>query len=141
MTMWMMAAAGWLRGDVDPIAIRLPSVIAVVLTSLLVYAYARVMLSQTVAIAAALVYATFGQVLQIGRLGESEALFALLVSGIAARVAPWLHSRLAASHRMVQRLRVRRARGAGERTASPRVFCARSPALIYCSCVAIGGTY
>jgi 4-amino-4-deoxy-L-arabinose transferase-like glycosyltransferase len=80
MTMWMMAAAGWLRGDVDPIAVRLPSVIAVVLTSLLVYAYARVLLSQTVAIAATLIYATFGQVLQIGRLGESEALFALLVS-------------------------------------------------------------
>src|SRR5262249_52462826 len=35
MTMWTMAAVGWFRGDVDAIAIRLPSVIAVVLTSLL----------------------------------------------------------------------------------------------------------
>ena len=80
MTMWTIALAGWLRGGVDAIATRLPSVIAVVLTSLLVYTYARMLLSQVAAIAAALVYATLGQVLQIGRLGESEALFTLLVS-------------------------------------------------------------
>jgi 4-amino-4-deoxy-L-arabinose transferase-like glycosyltransferase len=80
MTMWAMACAGWLRGEIDPIAVRLPSVIAVVLTSLLIYAYARILISQTVAIAAALIYPTFGQVLQIGRLGESEAVFALFVS-------------------------------------------------------------
>ena len=80
MTMWGMAVVGSLRGSVDPIAVRLPSVIAVVLTSLLIYMYARVLLSQTAAIGAALIYATFGQVLQIGRLGESEAAFALFVS-------------------------------------------------------------
>jgi 4-amino-4-deoxy-L-arabinose transferase-like glycosyltransferase len=80
MTMWAMAAAGWLRGDVDAIAIRLPSVVGVALTSLLIYAYARALLSQIAALTAALVYATMGQVLQIGRLGESEALFALLLS-------------------------------------------------------------
>jgi 4-amino-4-deoxy-L-arabinose transferase-like glycosyltransferase len=79
MTMWMMGAAGWLRGDVDPIAIRLPSVVAVVLTSLLVFAYTRAFASIVAAIVAALAYATMGQVLQIGRQGESEALFALLV--------------------------------------------------------------
>jgi 4-amino-4-deoxy-L-arabinose transferase-like glycosyltransferase len=80
MTIWLMAIGGWLRGDVDPIAIRMPSVIAVVLTTLLVYFYARSQISQTTAIAAALAYATFGQVLQIGRLGESEAVFAFFVS-------------------------------------------------------------
>lgn len=80
MSMWVMAAVGWFRGDVDPLAIRLPSVIAVVLTSLLIYGYARATLSQTSAVATAVVYATFGQVLQIGRLGESEAVFALFVS-------------------------------------------------------------
>ena len=79
MTMWMMAMAGWLRGDVDPIAIRLPSVIAVVLTSLLVFGYTRAFASTVAATVAALAYATMGQVLQIGRQGESEALFALLV--------------------------------------------------------------
>jgi 4-amino-4-deoxy-L-arabinose transferase-like glycosyltransferase len=80
MTMWAMAFAGRLRGDVDPVAIRLPSVLAVLLTSVVVYAYTRAFASQTAAITAAVAYATMGQVLQIGRLGESEALFALLVS-------------------------------------------------------------
>jgi 4-amino-4-deoxy-L-arabinose transferase-like glycosyltransferase len=107
MTMWMMAAVGWLRGEVDAVAIRLPSVAAVVLTSLLVYGYVRAVSTgvallagqrptsgptsselrwashpwhvHTAALSAALVYATMGQVLQIGRLGESESLFALLV--------------------------------------------------------------
>src|SRR3954471_17864735 len=41
MTMWAMAAAGWLRGDVDPIAIRLPSAIAVMLTTSLIFGYTR----------------------------------------------------------------------------------------------------
>src|ERR1700750_299412 len=41
MTMWMMAIAGSLRGDVDPIAIRLPSAIAVVLPTLLIFSYVR----------------------------------------------------------------------------------------------------
>ncbi len=79
MTMWAMAVAGWLRGDVDPIAIRVPSAIAVVLTSLLIYGYTRAFASTIAATVASLVYATMGQVLQIGRQGESEALFALLV--------------------------------------------------------------
>ncbi|HEX5472370.1 MAG TPA: glycosyltransferase family 39 protein, partial [Lacipirellulaceae bacterium] len=80
MTIWVMAALGWLRGEVDPIAIRLPSVMAVVLTALLIYAYVRSFYTIVAAFVAAIAYATMGQVLQIGRLGESEALFALLVS-------------------------------------------------------------
>ena len=80
MTMWLMAAGGSLRGDVDAIAIRLPSVVSVVLTSLLVYGYTRAFASTATALTAALVYATGGQLLQIGRRGESEAAFALFVS-------------------------------------------------------------
>lgn len=79
MAMWMMAAVGRLRGDVDPIAIRLPSVIAVVLTSLLIFGYTRAFASILAATVAGLSYATMGQVLQIGRQGECEALFALFV--------------------------------------------------------------
>ncbi len=86
MTMWTMAVAGWLRGEVDALAVRLPSVIAVVLTSVLVYCYTRVFASVMAATIAAIAYATFGQVLQIGRHGESEALFALLV---AASLLVW----------------------------------------------------
>lgn len=80
MTIWLMAITGYFRGTVDPIAVRLPSIIAVVLTALLVFAYARVFASRNAAIASAFVYATFGQVVMIGRLGESEAAFALFVS-------------------------------------------------------------
>jgi len=80
LTIWAMAAVGWLRGEVDPIAVRLPSVIAIVLTSLLIFAYARVCLSRFAAWTAALSYATMAQVVQIGRMGESEALFTLLFS-------------------------------------------------------------
>ncbi len=79
MTVWLMAIGGWLRGDVDSLAVRLPSVVAIVLTSLVVFAYSRAFATTTTALVAALVYATFGQVLQIGRLGESEATFALFV--------------------------------------------------------------
>jgi len=80
MTMWLMAVGGQLRGDVDVIAIRLPSVIAVALTALLIYGYTRAFTSTATALTAALVYATGGQLLQIGRRGESEAAFALFVS-------------------------------------------------------------
>jgi len=80
LSMWLMAIVGHFRGDVDLVAIRLPSVIAIVLTSLLVYSYARMLISPTTAFIAALAYASMGQVLQIGRMGESEAVFTLLVS-------------------------------------------------------------
>ncbi len=80
MTMWLMAIGGWYRGDVDAIATRLPSVVATVLTSLLIYGYARAITSSTTALIAALTFPTVGQVLQIGRLGESEAVFTLFLA-------------------------------------------------------------
>lgn len=80
MSMWLMAAVGYVRGEVDVIAIRLPSVVAIVLTSLLIYGYTRVLVSGFAALVAALAYASMGQVLQIGRMGESEAVFTLFVS-------------------------------------------------------------
>jgi 4-amino-4-deoxy-L-arabinose transferase-like glycosyltransferase len=80
MTMWLMAVGGWFRGDVDAVATRLPSVVATVLTSLLIYGYARAITSSTTALIAALIFPTVGQVLQIGRLGESEAVFTLFLA-------------------------------------------------------------
>jgi 4-amino-4-deoxy-L-arabinose transferase-like glycosyltransferase len=77
---WAMALMALVRGtEVDVFAIRLPSILAVLATALVVYAYARCFLTALGALGAGLAYATFGQVLQIGRLGESEALFALFV--------------------------------------------------------------
>ena len=80
MTTWLMAIGGRLRGDVDPIAVRLPSVIAIALTCLLIYGYTRAFAPGSTALIASLIYATSGQVLQIGRRGESEAVFTLFVS-------------------------------------------------------------
>ena len=77
MSVWGIAATGLVRGEVDTLAIRLPSVLAIILTCLLVYGYARGFISHLGAFAAALVFATMGQVLQIGRMGESESLFTL----------------------------------------------------------------
>jgi len=80
MSSWMMAIVGKVRGSVDAVAVRLPSVLAVLVTSLLIYGYSRCFISRFGALAAAIVFATFGQVLQLGRLGESESLFTLFVS-------------------------------------------------------------
>lgn len=77
---WAIAAVGALRGQVDTTAIRLPSVLAVLLTSLLIYGYARTFLSQLGAFAAATAFVTMGQVMELGRLGETDALFTLLLS-------------------------------------------------------------
>ena len=78
---WLMALVGLVRGDVDLVAIRLPSSLATLALTLLIYAYARQWMSWLASFSAAAMYATFGQVLALGRLGESEAVFALLVAG------------------------------------------------------------
>ncbi len=77
---WVIALAGAVRGDVDTLAVRLPSALAILLTTLLVYGYSRTFLSRGGALAAGAAFASMGHVLQLGRLGETEALFTLLVS-------------------------------------------------------------
>ena len=78
---WAMAAVGLVSGDVDLVAVRLPSALATLAIVLIIYFYAGLWMSRHAAFAAAASYATFGQVMQIGRLGESEALFTLFVGG------------------------------------------------------------
>lgn len=77
---WAMAGVGVLRGEVDQIAIRLPSALAILVTTLLIFWCVRRTLPLLGAFAAAVTYPCFGQVLQIGWTGESEALYTLLVS-------------------------------------------------------------
>ena len=83
---WAMAAVGLARGQVDSVAVRLPSALATTLLAVVIYLYGRIILTRRGALAAALAYATLGQVLQIGRLGESEALFSFL---LAAALLAW----------------------------------------------------
>src|SRR5690606_5674981 len=78
--------------------IRLPSVLSILAMALLIYAYARTFLSSTGALVASLSFATAGQVLQLGRLGENESLYSLLLGGgligwhyfYRLRQIPWL---------------------------------------------------
>jgi 4-amino-4-deoxy-L-arabinose transferase-like glycosyltransferase len=78
---WAMAAVGLVRGDVDLVAVRLPSALATLALTLLIYIYAIGWMSRVGALASAVAYATFGQVMQLGRLGESEAVFAFFAGG------------------------------------------------------------
>ena len=78
---WMIAAIAIVRGDVDAVALRLPSDVAMLLTVLLIYGYARTFLSRLGALTAGLAYASMGQVLELGRMGETDALFTLFISG------------------------------------------------------------
>jgi 4-amino-4-deoxy-L-arabinose transferase-like glycosyltransferase len=77
---WSILATSLIVGEVNLVAVRLPSVVAVLLTVMLIYWYVRHFLSPLGATAAALAYPTMSQVLQLGRLGESDALLALCLS-------------------------------------------------------------
>ncbi len=83
---WVIAAVARVVGSLDEVAIRLPSALAVLLTALLIYGYSRVFLSRLGAFAAASAFATMGHVLQLGRLGETDALYTLFV---AASLLVW----------------------------------------------------
>ncbi len=81
LTSWAMALVGLVRGDVDLAAVRLPSACAMLALTLLIYAYASRWMTPAASFAAAAIFATGGQVLALGRAGESEAVFSLFVAG------------------------------------------------------------
>ena len=68
-------------GDCSPLAVRLPTVLATLITTLLVYGYSRQFLSRVGALAAGLAFATSGEVLQIGRVAETDPTFTAFVAG------------------------------------------------------------
>jgi 4-amino-4-deoxy-L-arabinose transferase-like glycosyltransferase len=76
-----IAALEMLFGASSLLAVRLPSVIATWLTTLLIYGYGRQFLSRLGSLAAGFAFATMGMVLQLGRLAETDAVFTLFVSG------------------------------------------------------------
>lgn len=77
---WLIALISLARGGVDEVAIRFSSDCAVLLTVILIYAYGRTFLTRLGALTAGTAYASMGQVLELGRLGETDALFTLFVS-------------------------------------------------------------
>ena len=85
---WITAATG----DLSLIAVRLPTILATLLTTLLVYSYSRQFLSRLGALGSGLTFATFVQVLQLGRVAETEATFTLFAAG-AMILWHWGYSR------------------------------------------------
>ncbi|HEX4149061.1 MAG TPA: glycosyltransferase family 39 protein, partial [Pirellulales bacterium] len=83
---WAIAAAIMLMGDDGPLAARLPSALAVLATTLLIYGYSRSMMSKLGALAAAAGFATMFQVMELGRRAENEALF---TCWLAAAILGW----------------------------------------------------
>lgn len=78
---WLIALVGMARGSVDEWALRLPSVAAILLMVVITYGYARSFLSRFGAFFCALCLVSLGQVLELGRLGETDSLFTLFLAG------------------------------------------------------------
>jgi 4-amino-4-deoxy-L-arabinose transferase-like glycosyltransferase len=78
---WLIAGLAVWRGEIDAVSLRLPSDIALLLTVVMIYGYARRFQSRLGACTSALAYASMGQVLELGRMGETDALFTFFVSG------------------------------------------------------------
>jgi len=77
---WAIGLLGLARGGVDAWAIRLPSVLATLGVVLLIYGYGRSFLSPAAAWVAAAAFASMPQVMELGRLGETDMMFTLFVS-------------------------------------------------------------
>lgn len=78
---WLIAAASTALGGCSPRAVRLPTVLATLATTLLIYGYARQFLSRVGALASGLAYVSSGTVLGLGRLAETDATFTMFVAG------------------------------------------------------------
>jgi 4-amino-4-deoxy-L-arabinose transferase-like glycosyltransferase len=78
---WLIALVGTARGGVDWLAIRLPCALATMLTALLIYGSARGCVSPAASLVAGVSFATSIAVLELGRAGETEAIFTLAVGG------------------------------------------------------------
>jgi 4-amino-4-deoxy-L-arabinose transferase-like glycosyltransferase len=77
---WPIAWLTTAFGGLSLVAVRLPTVLATLLTTLAVYIYARHFLSRLGALSSGLAYATCVQVLQLGRVAETEATFTFFLA-------------------------------------------------------------
>src|SRR5262249_52470400 len=77
---WLILASTAVCGSWQPWVVRLPSVIGMVVSTLLVYGYSRTLVSRSAALGAAAAFPTFGEILTLGGMAETEAVFICLVS-------------------------------------------------------------
>jgi len=89
---WLIALSMLVTGSHGLLAVRLPTVTATLLTTLLVYGYSRTYLTRTGALAAGAAYATMVQILQLGLLAETEATMTLCV-GASLLIWHWGYCR------------------------------------------------
>jgi 4-amino-4-deoxy-L-arabinose transferase-like glycosyltransferase len=92
---WMLAGLQSFTGTDRAWVIRLPSLLAVLLVCALLYAYVRSFASRFAAAAAGLIFATSGEMMQLGAIAESDAPFVLFV---AASLLLWHLARLGRWH-------------------------------------------
>lgn len=85
---WAIVGSSLLFGELSPQAIRFPAAAAVLVTALAQYFYVRRTCGIYGGAAAALVYLSFGQMLQMGRVAESDSLYTALT---AAALLGWHH--------------------------------------------------
>lgn len=91
---WAIACSMLAFGNGEALAVRFPSLLATLLTALVIYGCGRSFLDRFGALVAAVGYATMGQVLQIGRHAESEPLFTLFTAGaLLGWLSCYLHNR------------------------------------------------
>jgi len=77
---WAIVGSSLMFGEMSPQAIRFPAMAAMLITALALYFYVRRFRTSYGAAAAALVYLSFGQMLQMGRIAESDSLYAAMTA-------------------------------------------------------------
>lgn len=77
---WLIAGAGIVRGTIDEWSIRWYSSLATTLTGVMIFFYCRSFMSSAGAFIGGLSFLTTFHILELGQLGETEALFTLLLS-------------------------------------------------------------
>lgn len=85
---WAIAASILAHGRIDTWVVRLPTALATLGTVLLIYGATLGWAGRRAAFLSAVAYATMGQVLELGRLAETESTFTLLVG---ASLLVWLN--------------------------------------------------
>lgn len=77
---WLIAFSALAWGEFDAWSVRFPSALATLLTSLLIYGYARNFLTPLGAMASGVAFLTMLQVMELGRMAESEAVLTVFIT-------------------------------------------------------------
>ena len=119
---WPIVWFARLVGDLNLAAVRLPTVIATLLTTLLVYAYSRQFMTRLGALSSGLIYGTFAQVLQLGRCRNRGHIHAVVVRS-AFDMALGIRPAMGASCHVVDCLCIAGGRDVNQKPSGAGVLC------------------